>query len=404
MLTLVPPKNNISEELVRVKKYKNGKFFAAFFIFLLINLIFYQADCRYVISAKTRIDRYLDLPGLGKICRQPMRGNKNQIVLLGSSLFVQPLRALDKKLGEKLGMPFPDSYSYHGTADLNNKLKASNLVFNDVCSLAFNGAMVSDYFLLLNKYIHGKKHSPDLVFIDCSPRAFYDHGLVEADQTPLFNCLFGGNDLFLLADHYLPSFMSRFEFLAKSLIPLYGHGKWLTFSLNEYLHSILSNARAVLPIKLELETHLSGRTSRAKQPVANSTKCPVDQNMASSLREYREQHYAGISAQGIQKQMHFLDLLAQMCNKEHIKLTFLNMPLTIDNKNLLEPGFYYFYKKSVKTIAQQEGIKFLDLDGGGKYLPSDFDDSVHLNWQGGEKLENEIIECVRGHQSSILNF
>ncbi len=50
----------------------------------------------------------------------------------------------------------------------------------------------------------------------------------------------------------------------------------------------------------------------------------------------------------------------------------------------------------MQLIAQNSVAQFFDLEQTGQFNDNDFDDSAHLNIDGGIKLENHIVGLVKG--------
>ncbi len=372
----------IPKRATRAERMKVSIFIAAFFIFVIVNFVFSIVDARCIISAKTRNEHYFDFPGLKKLCFDSRSADRPQAVLLGSSLFVHPLRMLDKKLGEQNGIKCLNLNCYHATEHLNRKLRQSKADFGDICSLAVGGAMISDDYLLLNKIASNGKF-PEVVIVDCAPRSFYDSGVTWASSTPIFDYFFNERDFFTLGCSYLPSWSSKLEFLAKYYCPFGKHRKSLSDSINGYISGLIDYFGNNVPIC---------STSRATRHDSNDP-----------LKEYR-QHYRGISTAAIESQMHFLNLLVNLCAENKTRLLVLNMPLSDTNKSLLNPDFYSSYKEQARLAVKRGGGHFLDLDASGDYVSADFDDSVHLGLSGGEKLEDRFVTFIKGRELLATDF
>lgn len=70
----------------------------------------------------------------------------------------------------------------------------------------------------------------------------------------------------------------------------------------------------------------------------------------------------------------------------------VNMPLRQDNLELMPPGFYELFKRTLKAECKNSGVSFLDL--ANNFSPDDFEDGVHLNAHGGWKLINYLIPVI----------
>ncbi len=93
-----------------------------------------------------------------------------------------------------------------------------------------------------------------------------------------------------------------------------------------------------------------------------------------------------------------LDRLAATCRNKKIRLVIVNMPLTKENKELLDSKLHRDYKQALATAAQRHGFELIDADRK-EFTRSDFIDSVHLNNYGSRKIQNliapQLAQAVR---------
>lgn len=295
---------------------------------------------------------------------------RNEIILLGSSLFIYPIWDLDRKKG----IQSSDANHHHEAVYLSHKLRTFQSSANIIFNLAVGGAMVSDYYLLFSKYLSQTKNNPQWAVVDCAPRSFCDSGMNNPCLTPIFEYFFDETDLFSSGKYYLPSLGAGLEFLAERYCYLYRHRKWLSESLIEYLRHSAEFCRL----------------SSVKTGIVNGNN-----KMQTSLQEYRWRYF-GISQKAIELQLYFLNLIADLCKDRRIKLLLVNMPLSEPNKSLLNAQFYADYVSCIRNITRRENqeIYFLDLNNGNQYKISDFNDSVHLNASGAVKFENQIADFI----------
>jgi hypothetical protein len=350
------------------------KFVSAILVFAVLNLVFLCADKTYALSAKMKNALYFDFSGIEKLCLEKSTKDDHDIVLLGSSLIIYPIWKLDRRFGVECS----DPNHYHDAIYLSKKLSVSQNSAIAVRNLGVGGAMISDYFLLLQKYLSLTTNNPDWVIVDCAPRSFFDGGLSTASDTPIFDFFYNVFDALISGKNYLPSLNSCFELCAGQSCYIYKNRRWLK--------DVLLGC---------LKDHMFYNKRECEHNIAKTSISITQRKIQSSLEEYKGRYFA-ISEKAIQTQLSFLELLADNCSKRKIKLLLVNMPLTTLNKGLLDPSFYHTYTNSLKTIALLKGndIYFLDLGSNEKFKLADFDDSVHLNAQGAIKLQNEIVDFI----------
>jgi len=84
-----------------------------------------------------------------------------------------------------------------------------------------------------------------------------------------------------------------------------------------------------------------------------------------------------------------LDRLAASCRAKRIRLVIVNMPLTKENKALLDSNLHRDYKRILAGAARLNGCELIDADRK-EFVRADFIDSVHLNNYGSRKIQNLI--------------
>jgi hypothetical protein len=77
-----------------------------------------------------------------------------------------------------------------------------------------------------------------------------------------------------------------------------------------------------------------------------------------------------------------------------VPVVVVNMPLTKNNRDLLDKSIYEKYMSSVSEIAQKHHSPFIDMDNSNQFTLSDFYDSTHLNEAGGKKLFAALAERI----------
>ncbi len=288
-------------------------------------------------------------------------------IFLGSSLIRYSLYALDNKL-------FQTSTR---TTDLHICQTAKGSLGSNY-SFALAGILVSDSNLIFRKFMN-RDITSGTVYVECSPRAFYDSGL-QPTNTPAFKWFCNLQDVFSPSKAFSNN-KERLLWLTNVLVPTY-----------RFRHDIQENAVHVTAgcfTQAEKSTYLNHETGAlgANSDVTHRTLQAV---LANSIAEYQAR-YAGISMEVCAPQFNQLqDLICQIKAKRANSVLLL-MPLTQANIDLLPYGFYESWKNSLKRLALNQHCTLLDLTEY-HFEKSDFLDSVHLNARGAAKFLN-ILEA-----------
>ncbi len=86
----------------------------------------------------------------------------------------------------------------------------------------------------------------------------------------------------------------------------------------------------------------------------------------------------------------FLEQLMSTCQKRHIQLILVNMPLRSDNYALMEPGYYDQYCTDIKKLSSEHRVSFIDMHALSTNSDSDYSDQVHLNGAGAVKFVHTL--------------
>lgn len=89
-------------------------------------------------------------------------------------------------------------------------------------------------------------------------------------------------------------------------------------------------------------------------------------------------------------QLRSLELLFELCKKEHIELAVVNMPIRKCNLDLLNPTLAENYKRDLIELTERKQVQFVDFCDLNRYNQSDYRDSVHLNAFGGKIFVGEL--------------
>lgn len=301
------------------------------------------------------------------------------VVLLGSSLMMFPFFAMDAEKDKGLG----DIFHHHGSTVLTEQLQSSGFKNPSVYSLAIFGQMSSDAFIYVNEYLQGDK-TPDWLVLGIAPRDFSDHDLPAPTATFSFKRLVGLANFGRYAELYLPTWQDKIEFLCGHVCYFYNRRWRLQQEFDKALNKVYSWAG------VEFKAQNGKSTEATAGFMLNGT---AEQRWENSLKEYRRR-YRDIGQRDLSLQMGFLDRLLSVCQKRHIQVVLINMPLSEANRLLLPGDFYDRFRGQITGLAGKYQAKVLDLGDSAEFGKDDFWDSTHLNHFGGHKLVNHLMKVL----------
>jgi len=366
-------------------------FCLALALFLLLNLCLNALDCITPFSQAARAAERFDYDGTErKVERQ---ASAPKVILLGSSLTLYPMWAVDKKFD--IGVS--DSNHYHHAKGLDKELLLRGQEAPQTYDLAVGGAFISDSYLLLKHYL--KSHpSPQFVILDCAPRSFYDSAPRRAASTPIFDFCFQLSDFLDLQDQFLPDFTGKVDFLFSRLVFMYHHRQWLSQMKPLELRQCFSNWLISLQGMIEARSpdDVPGNSRPAQnfvnQSSITSNSLLLNPAFRNSIEEYKGRYF-WINESQLKTQMGFLKLIARLCTAHRSKLIVVNMPLTEANRKLLPSGFYdHFVRQVGETLGSD--VLFLDLAAEPGWSSDCYMDSVHLNDTGGARYNKILAETI----------
>ncbi len=248
-------------------------------------------------------------------------------------------------------------------------------------SFAIAGILISDFNLIFRRFVTGDIAS-GTVYIECSPRAFYDSGL-EASKTPAFSYFCGWQEL-LSSNLTLADNSQRFLWLVNLLVPMYRFRQDIQETVAHPLNSFQRRFEAV-------------KQSNQNEVALAASSNSFEKSLQKSVADYA-QRYAGISLPACSAQFYELEDLIHQIQNKRAKPILIVMPLTQNNIDLLPKGFFQNWKNSITQLARGEHCLVLDLSDCGFEI-TDFRDSVHLNTTGAAKLA-KILEISAESKSA----
>ena len=313
-----------------------------------------------------------------------------EIVLMGSSLLMHALHGSD---AEYLGLAQNEVF-HHKSVMLENLLQEKTGKKVDTFAFALAGAMASDAYALASTLFTGE-HKPKVIIYNIAPRDFMDNTLSSPASTEIFrymNHVGGARDV---AWQARPAFMDKVEYGLENLSALYNHRQYLVFLQHKYAESLLR----LIGYKNPTEIHTPFALRRlALLDLPEETG--VNERLASphlkwafsdNSDEYK-MRYQPFKEKPFNAQLAYLKRFLSFCKKEDIAVVLVNMPLLEKNIKLMPPGSYDLYMNNVKSLANENNARFIDMQDSKVSTPQLDCDTAHRNGQGGRKFCQRLAD------------
>jgi len=303
------------------------------------------------------------------------------VVLLGSSLIMSPVWTADF---HKFGFPaVADFYRHHHYKMLEQALTSKGEATKQVFSFAVPGAMISDMYLVVDKLLKGDK-APPVVVYGVAPRDFMDDLASGETKTAVFSRLGDVGDL-NRSNYVNASFDEKFELLLDRGIYLYGKRVRYQTKADLFVRKVAMKASA---------------QKGGVDPFATTADVfPLFQDRKilwqHSVDEYR-MRYQKFNAAQYATQQRFLQDLLTTCHDRKIQVLLVNMPLTEENRKLMQPGLYKSYLDNLQAVATNNAVPLLDLSKE-QFPDQCFYDTVHLNEAGAKLFQAQLQKVLRAN-------
>lgn len=319
----------------------------------------------------------------------------HNVALLGSSLMVSANATADANFkNESL-----DLTQHHRAEYFDSKLRTRFSGEFNTFNLAGPGQMPSDAYMTLRAMVNTSQR-PEVVIYGVAPRDFLDSTMQGPADTEPFGYLRRLVDIEEAASGFFRTPYARLEWFLQKHIYLFGYA--LDFQLNtiELLQKALDivvpkpfnnpsftwwDRVRLMPLYLPGEFHESATLS---PPM---TREQAKAKFVNNAREYLER-YKKPDPHTYKTQYYFLRKLAQFCKRERIELVLVNMPITLQNINLLGYPKYLEFVQNLKIFGVEQNVPFYDICNWNDFEQGDYTDSVHLNGYGGTKFFNRLTD------------
>jgi hypothetical protein len=363
--------------------------------------------------------RYFNTTGFTPLDQNPlvaklpefMHSKENpDVLLLGSSLTLIPaVRCDDEMAGIKTryDVGYKRNYinGYIRAEYLKQRIKSQLGKNLNIRNLGVIASMFSDHCLILEKTLaSGKK--PQIVICCIAPRDFLDNYRSQVEKTPVYQVL---ADMSLIKD--LIKRGASFSELANYATGVVWHYYQVRTDYRTFSNALSAQALNHPKSLFDGSTaNCNASTQTPKAPeAANNQEVEIEVGILSTNNkpDYQappntlgdlslyKQVYNPVNAKLFETQMKYLNKMLKLCKEHQIKLYLVNMPLTAENKRLLPQSVWNRYHQLVETSAAQSGAIYLNADKVAQYTLKDFEDSCHLNANGGKKFYSTLVEALR---------
>lgn len=328
---------------------------------------------------------------------------KPDIILTGTSLFLHPAVRCDDALNGRRTR-YDAVYTrnhideYTRAEFLEKELQNRMGQPASVVNLATAGGLMSDQYLIFSKCLQAGKH-PKLLVCDVAPRNFLDNNQKDCFKTPVYVALadyasFGSlieekASFDTICRYAIGSFWRFFrESPDYKLVAV----NWLAKATGRPASLFEATNKAVGKDALtSKKTQGEGTATQANPGAPDYTEKP---NTLLDLEAY-ERMYLPVDDKFCDLQFRYLQKTLSLAKANKVPVLLVAMPLSKQNKDLLPAEFLPRFWSDVTAIADRYGARICRPEQDISFDLKDFEDSAHLNKQGGEKLFKTIASTAQ---------
>jgi len=268
--------------------------------------------------------------------------------------------------------------------------KRTQEIFNLTCV----ACMVSDANSLLLKVLETKTPQPKLIIYGVGPRSFVDNTIGQKTHIEqLLDTCKTSSDI---ADPKM-SWSQRGELFISSLWKFYADRSDYRAFITSLFSDIVdrsptvyaANQRAIAEKAQDTEFLSSSnlQSSSGSKRRVGASKLELD--LALYNARYNPPNFTMFEAQKTK-----FDQFTKLCREKKINLLVVSMPITEQNRKLLDSRLLNAYSTEVRRLSLMNGAAFLDLTDDTTFTIADFEDSVHTNARGGKKVQDRIAAAL----------
>lgn len=328
-------------------------------------------------------------------------GDNKDVLLLGSSIVLVPaVRCDDKFNGIRTRY---DRWYYRNYIDEYKKADylqdlLSKRVANKVtvCNAAVAASVISDDYLIAKKYLASGKR-PKIAVLCVAPREFLDNQRSQIDKTATYS---------ILADFSsLPDLIAQKANFTRVFDSALGMAWTLYRTRTDYKDFLCAWTSTSTGNPLTL--HDAGKTTHGADPtkgkkdvgVLSETEVAYKQppNNLFDVGGYEAMYLPINQGQFTNQKQYFARLLA-LLKEENIPVVVVDVPVSDRNYALLPKDTLTAYYEFLADTSKEYGASLICTKDTQKFdTVNDFEDSAHMNGQGGEKLFTAIADGIAGN-------
>ncbi len=333
------------------------------------------------------------------------RAQAPDMLIIGSSVIMCPIYYWDcashkaefnafKAMSDKLNINTMQTYNQANFWSSELSKYAGRHV--DIYNMTIAACMVSDADLVTSRVIRTNKR-PSVIVYGIFARDFSDNLIPPLGTTPVFKAVGDWRDALTLAPEIASDTIQ--ELLIYSVCSYYrvrnNFEALIADATAKYLHHPRTLAEGT---QMEANSQkvqaaaLPGATAADSSITAKGSQ--AEARLALMTRDYYNR-YNPPDKHRFQQEMRRFEHLLKECKQSGIKLIIVNMPLSTRGRAVIPDTTYYDYLSKVTSTCAEAGAQFVDLQKDHSYPDDDFIDIVHLNQNGAEKFQKQLLPVLQ---------
>ncbi len=267
-----------------------------------------------------------------------------------------------------------------------------------IANSAVGGCMMSDQYLILNKYLASGKH-PKMVLLFSGPKDFLDNHRTKIEKTSTYMQL--ADFPIRIADIIQGN--TRVETAIPELTEA------VMQSISSY-YFYRDDYRALLANQTAKITHHPEDLKKAMVLLGTEEKVPLTKDQKEEAKQRADAKFAPtkdlkdlalfkkiylpINKAQFETQSKYFEKVIALAQSNNIPIQVVFMPLTAQHTGVLPPETWANYKTRVREIANNAHVPCWDPAQDIQFKSDDFEDSAHLDAAGGQKFFTYLIDRI----------
>ena len=337
-------------------------------------------------------------PVISKISKFLSSNDDPEIWVIGSSLPMMAIATTDDAYFAALDSTDTNTVrKYTGAKYLSHALQKSTGKSFRVGNLTCVACMISDAKLLLDKALKAGKNPKSIVY-GIGPRSFIDNVVAQGGRTPMEQVVTSHLNLSDIGKENL-TWQEKRDTVISSFWKFYGakseyHTVLLSFACDKLNRSPTIYAAQQKAASEKHKSKQLSRIAKSEDKSKETTKILTEERLEADLAVYKLRYNPPNFGQFEQQEKALRDILA-LCKEKNISLLVVAMPITQQNKALIDQSILRRYSKEIPDLVTSSGAKYLKLDSDKSFTSRDFCDSVHTNASGGRKIQDKLVESLK---------